>query len=339
MQQSPPDLPIGLIAFLLNDCWYSAEVATRCVLGLADNGVLRAEPGPGGALTISLATASPLSGRTLQPFEEVTLDRIRSRTARRADVPLSVLLSDDGEDYNVWRGRLTDALGREGRRTGLTTRAASKGVWYVQLAVTTVIVLIALGAYQISVKDGQNALALGGLAVLLALLGILFADDWRPTRKGAAVAALWRQPGSHPPRLPPDPRVGSTALVPTAPAPGSGPGSAPLPSTQVWSSFGGHWHPVFVGEPARPPRRAAVRRLSLPGRVTITGEVVKRWKDNSGSGDGPASHLVCIDDGSSGEGLTFDVAETWYKQLSTGDMVRVTYDPRRVSVHDIQRVA
>jgi hypothetical protein len=336
MQRSPPDLPVGLIAFLLNDCWYSDEVATLCVLDLADKGVLRAEPGPGGALTISLAAASPWSGRKLQPFEEVTLDRIRSRTARRADVPLPVLLSDDGEDYNVWRGRLTDALGREGKRTGLTTHAASKGVWYVELGVTTVVGLIALVAYQISVTDGQDALGLGGLAVLLALLGILFARDWRPTRKGAAVAALWRQPGS----LPPDPRVGSTALVPTAPAPGPGPGSARLPSTQVWSSFGGHWHPVFVGEPARPPRQAAVRRLSLPGRVTITGEVVKRWKEQPhGPGDSPASHLVCIDDGSSGEGLTFDVTETWYKQLSTGDMVRVTYDPRRVSVHDIQKVA
>src|SRR5580700_3412430 len=147
MQRSTPDLPSGLIAFLLNDCLYSAEVATRCVLGLADEGVLRAEPGPGGALTISLAAASPLSGRALRPFEEVTLDRIRSRTARRADVPLSVLLSDDGEDYNAWRGRLADALGREGERTGLTTHAASKSVWYVLLAVTSVVGLIVLVAY------------------------------------------------------------------------------------------------------------------------------------------------------------------------------------------------
>jgi hypothetical protein len=338
MQRSTPDLPAGLIAFLLNDCLYSAEVATRCVLGLADESVLRAEPGPGGALTISLAAASPLSGRALRPFEEVTLDRIRSRAARRADVPLSVLLSDDGEDYNAWRGRLADALGREGERMGLTTHAASKSVRYVLLALATVVGLITLVAYQISVKDGEVALGLGGLAVLLGLLGILFARDWRATGKGAAAAALRRQPGSLPRRLPPDPRVDSAALLPAAAAPGSGPGSAPLPWNQVWSSFGGQWHPVFVGEPARLPRRAEVRRLSLPGRATITGEVVKRWKDNSGPGDVEDSHLVCIDDGSSGQGLIFDVRESWYKQLHTGDVARVTYDPRRMSVLDIQKV-
>jgi hypothetical protein len=81
-----------------------------------------------------------------------------------------------------------------------------------------------------------------------------------------------------------------------------------------------------------------VRRLSLPDRVTITGEVVKRWTDTSAPGDHAPSNLVCIDDGSSREGATFDVAETWYKQLHSGDLVQVTYDPRRMSVHDIQKM-
>jgi len=339
MQPSPPDVPAGFIAFLFNDCLYSAEVAARCVLGLADEGVLRAEPGPGGALTISLAAASPVSGRTLQPFEEVTLDRIRSRTARRADVPLSVLLSDDGEDYDVWRGRLADALGDEGKRTGLTTQAASKDMWYVWLGLTVVAGIITLIAYQFSASAAKDALGFGGLAVVAVLLTMFSKGGWRATRYGAAVATSRRKPGSLLPRLPPDPRVDSAALVFTATAPGSGRGSAPLPLTHAWSSFGGHWHPVLVGKPASPPGRAEMRRLSLPSRVTITGEVVKRWKDNSGPSDVADSKLICVDDGSSGEGVTFDVAEAWYKQLSTGDMVRVTYDPRRVRVHDIQKVA
>jgi len=339
MQSSPPDLPSGLVAFLLNDCLYSVEVATRCVLGLADDGVLRAEPGPGGALTITLAATSPLPGRPLRPFEEVTLDRIRARTALRADVPLSVLLSDDGEDYNVWRRRLTDALGREGERTGVTTRALSKGVWYVLLAMAAVIGLITVVAYQISVNDGEVALGLGGLAVLLSLLGTHFGGAWRATGRGAAAAAVRRDPGTLLRRLPPDPRVDSAALAPTAAAPGIGLGSAPLPWNQAWSSFGGHWHPVVVGGPGQPPRRAEGRRPSLPERVTITGEVVKRWRDNTGPSDVADSHLVCIDDGSPGQGLTFDVKEAWYEQLHAGDLARVTYDPRRMSVLDIQKVA
>ena len=42
MQPRPSGVPAGLIAFALNDCLYSAEVAARCVLDLADEGVLRA---------------------------------------------------------------------------------------------------------------------------------------------------------------------------------------------------------------------------------------------------------------------------------------------------------
>ena len=36
--------------------------------------------------------------------------------------------------------------------------------------------------------------------------------------------------------------------------------------------------------------------------------------------------------------MTFDVAETWYKQLHSGDLAQVTYDPRRMSVHDIRKM-
>ena len=338
MQPSQPDVPLGLIAFLLNDCLVSAKVAARCVLGLVDEGVLRAEPGPGGALMISLAAASPSSGRTLRPFEEVTLDRIRSRTARRADVPLSALLSNDGEDYDVWRERLADALGREGERTGLTTRAASKDMWYVWLGLTVLVGLIILVAFQFSVKAGKYALGFGGLAVVALLLTMFSKGGWRATRHGAQVAAWRWPPGTLCRRLPPDPRVDSVALMPSVTASGSGQGSAPLPRPRVWSSFGGHWHPVLVGKPASPPSRADVRRLSLPDRVTITGEVVKRWEDTSAPGDHAPSNLVCIDDGSSGEGMTFDVAETWYKQLHSGDLVQVTYDPRRMSVRDIRKM-
>src|SRR5215469_14041411 len=245
MQPSPPDIPAGLVAYLLNDCLCSAEVAACCVLGLADEGVLRAEPGPSEALIISLAAASPLSGRALRPFEEVTLDRIRSRTAQRPDVPWSALIGDDGEDYKVWRERLADALGREGERTGLTTRAASKDIWYVWLALAVVVGLIALIAYPFSVNAAGNVLGLGGIAVVLSFLGLLFGGaGWRATRDGAAVASR-RQPGTPFRRLPRDPRVDSVALVPTATAPAGSSLSRP----QVWSSFGGHWHPVVVGKP------------------------------------------------------------------------------------------
>jgi len=336
MQPSAPDRPAGLIAFLLNDCLYSSEVAARCVLGLADEGVLRAGPGPGGALTISLAAASPASGRALRPFEEVTLDRIRSRTAQRADVPLSVLLSDDGEDFDVWRERLTGALGREGERVGLTTRASDKGAWYVQLGVTVVVGLIVLIAYLNSVHDGEIALGFGAIAVVATLASVIIGGGWRPAR-GGAVAADLRQQGIFK-RLPPDPRVNPLALMPPAIASGSGLADAPLRLTHAWSSFGGDWHPVLVRRPGSQPERGEMGRPGLPGRVTYTGEVVKRWTELFGPSDVETrSYLVCIDDGSSEEGVTFDVAEACYKQLRTGDVAQASYDPQR-GVRYIQKL-
>jgi hypothetical protein len=330
MQPSAPDRPAGLIAFLLNNCNYSSGVAARCVLGLVDEGVLRAEPGPSGALTISLAAVAPASGRALRPFEEVVLDRIRSRTAQRADVPLSVLLSDDGEDYDVWRERLTGALGSEGGRADLTTQAASKGEWYVWLGLAVVIGLITLIAYQFSVKAAEYVAGFGGVAFAFILVGMLVGGGrWRPTRQGAAAGALRR--------LPPDPRVGTMALAGTRFGPG--PGIAPLEGNQVWSSFGGRWHRVVVGKPGSPPGRAAERHPSSPDRVTITGEVVKRWTSLTGPSDVETTrHLVCIDDGSLYEGVTFDAPEACYRQLRTGDVAQVTYDPRR-GVIDVQKVA
>ena len=337
MQPSPPDVPARLTTFLLKDCLYSAEVATRCVLDLVDEGVLRAELGSGGVLTVSLATAPPLSGRTPAPFEEVVLDRIRSRTAQRADVPLSVLLTDDGEDYDVWRERLTDALGREGERMGLTTRASGKGAWYVQLGVTVVVGLIVLIAYLNSVHDGEIALGFGAIAVVATLASVIIGGGWRPTRGGAVAGAL-RQQDTFSKRLPPDPRVNPIAMIPAIGS-GSGLADAPLPSTHAWSSFGGDWHPVLVRRPGSQAGRGEMGRPNSPGRVTFAGEVVKRWTELFGPSDVETrSYLVCIDDGSSEEGVTFDVAEACYKQLRTGDVAQATYDPGR-DVRYIQKLA
>ena len=337
MQPSAPDGPTGLIAFLLNNCSYSSGVAARCVLGLVDEGVLRAEPGPGGALTISLAAASPASGRALRPFEEVTLDRIRSRMTQRADVPLSVLLTDDGEDFDIWRGRLTDALGREGERMGLTTRASGKGAWYVQLGVTVVVGLIVLIAYLSSVHDGEIALGFGAIAVVATLASVIIGGGWRPTRGGAVAGAL-RQQGIFK-MLPPDPRVNPLALMPPVIASGSGLADAPLPSTHAWSSFGGDWHPVLVRRLGSQAERGEMGPPSSPGRVAFTGEVVKRWTELFGPSDVETrSYLICIDDGSSEEGVTFDVAEACYKQLRTGDVAQATYNPQR-GVRYIQKLA
>jgi hypothetical protein len=391
MRSNLPELPSAIVTFLLDDCKYSDEVVAGCVLELVGEGVLLSVPGPDGALTVSLGGASPPRGRRLLAFEKVVLDRVRRRDAGPAGVPLPVLLSDDGDDYRQWRKRLTGALGREGKKAGLAMRRASNDQWWVMLVLTIIFGGGGLLAYFSFGKAGQGFANFGGLAVLLCLISVLVPHDWRLTSKGAAFADQWRGQGGGPADTP----------APSALVAESAPGNVQLPPGQVWSSFGGQWHPIEVGPPQPPalqwctPRTlvklllatavailatnyaaianaaarslglpahvktspyaitimiilatlgaavifvfwlpAYVRRLSLPGRVSFTAQVVKRWQVDQEYG--PTLHYVCVDNGSPSAGMTVRVDPALYKRLSVGDAVRVAYSPRWQRLYHIR---
>jgi len=77
--------------------------------------------------------------------------------------------------------------------------------------------------------------------------------------------------------------------------------------------------------------------MRLPDSVIFTGEVIKRWKVEDS--EGPDSFLCCVDDGTAAAAPTFDVGSVRYGQLETGDLVRVTFRPRRQQLLDIEKVA
>ncbi len=348
-----------MIAFLVSNCRYSPQVGTAVVLALAAGGVLRSQPDPDGVLAIGVAAAAPPSGRPLLPFEQLTVDRVRSRAAGRGAVPLPVLLSDDGDDFTQWRKELTDALGSQARQAGLARRSPGRTVCCVLLALALAGGLAVIIASQVSHQAGHAAVVSGDV-LGIALVAPLLLIRWRPTPAGVAAARRYRQQG----------------VRPAAATPGM-----PLPKGQAWSCSGGSWHPVCVGRLQAPPRwstlwpllplgfymaagtvvssaiglaadhnhaqglligaapaaaggmvilglwlPAYARRMSLPDRASYTGEIVKRWKVTDS--EEPDRYYLCVDDGISAAGHSYQVTDDQYHRIAVGELAEVTYSPR-----------
>jgi len=254
-------MPPAVVAFLLGDCRWSAEVVTRVLLELADEGVLRFGPRAGGAPAISL-TAEPQSGRSLLLFEQIMLERISIRAAGRTGVPLPVLISDDGDDFTNWRRRLTDAIGWEAEQAGMSRNWPGKIVVRMALVLTPAIMAATIVAHQVGRTAAHVMLPIAVCAVP-SLLAILFAmTRWRLTPLGAEAAERWRRAGLAAAGLQ-DRRPDGVPLLPAPAASAIGPRGDPLPRGQAWSSFGGHWHPVKVGRQHRSPKWSTTRTLAV----------------------------------------------------------------------------
>ena len=394
MQPSPLDLPPGLVAFLLSDCKYAPDVVAGAVLEFASEGVVSFEQQPGGGPVIRPAADSPQSGRSLLPFEQLVIDRVRMRAGARGGVPLAVVISDDGDDFEEWRKKLTDALGQQAKRAGLAKYSAGPNVWWVILAMVVALVVAVVAVDQVHPKSVRPLEMAGApLVAVLALIVPLLMARWRLTDRGVGVAAWYRRRGDRPTAaLYPDPRADLAGLLPPPNASGTVPANAPLPKGQAWSALGGNWHPVTVGPLQRRPHWSTLRglgsitlytamvsfysvliglvgeggdargqltaiapalvavaivllvwlpafsrRVSLPDHVTFIGEVVKRWSVTDS--DSPDRYYLCIDIGTSGEGMSFQVAHSWYQRFGAGDQVRVTFSPRWRRLDDISATA
>jgi len=82
---------------------------------------------------------------------------------------------------------------------------------------------------------------------------------------------------------------------------------------------------------------AYLRRLRLPARRQITGQVVKRWTFQDDDEDHPKTRFCCcVDDGTSAEGWVFQISKAQYKQIHTDDIVSVSFNPRWYKVKQFQ---
>jgi hypothetical protein len=265
------EVPRPVIAFLLGSCKLRpSEALAGCLRELSDEGLVRYETDPTGMPVFSLGADSPRSGRPLLTFEQVALDRVRTRAGRMGRVPYSALVSDDGDNYKKWTARQQDELGQEAQRAGLAVKSAPRGSWRGVLRLAAVAVAVVVIVHGVDWKIGDHiAPPLLGVA-FLALLVPLLLRRWRLTPEGTAAVGAWRRAGrgvsGGAQGLAADPDRTVWAL--------DGPGGAPLPKGYVWSSLGGQWHTVRLGEFRRRPYWSTMSGLHLVLAWTAVGSLV-----------------------------------------------------------------
>jgi hypothetical protein len=86
---------------------------------------------------------------------------------------------------------------------------------------------------------------------------------------------------------------------------------------------------------------AFLRRMRVPARQEVTGQVVKRWTYEEEEADDKTKtrFCCCVDDGTSTEGWAFRISKAQYKQMHTGDVVSVSFNPRWHKVRHLHNSA
>jgi Predicted membrane protein (DUF2207) len=261
-----PPAVVSLLAGNLGAYGYPAtllDLAARGWLWLA---------GPGDGPVMCLIVGGPPGGE-LTPYERRVYEQVVSRAGDRGDVPAQAL--SDGfagpasEDLKSARDRFMDAFISEvkddSRRRGLSRQRLTEGVGcllWLAAGVPAVTLGLALHArhprlWWIPVAGFVAACAAAGLAVKgekLTPAGRAALNRWRASADGWRVMAPIMSPGW------PDRQVAYAAALGQARSAArifSGPGGQP-PGKTMWSSYGGSWREVTIGDP-----RSCLRGLGM----------------------------------------------------------------------------
>lgn len=243
------ELPRPVVTFLLNECKQEPRDALiECLRELAEDGVVRYETDAAGLPAFSLLAQAPCSGRPLLPFEEVALARVRKRAGRLGRVPFSALITDEGDDYESWAKQQQEELGQAARQAGLAVKSAPRGSWRITLALIAIALGTVLYVHTVDWKLGDNIFWPVLIGAFIALFVPLSLRRWRLTPAGAAAVDSLRPDRFGPAGLAqgPHPDSGRTAWAL------DGTGAAPLPKDLAWSSLGGQWHTVKLGDELTP---------------------------------------------------------------------------------------
>lgn len=231
------------MAYLLNGAKISEAVFTRALLALGEEGWLRIEPEDAGLPVVRINRL--LAPGELRPFEQLALERVVRRMGAAADVPLSALTSDEGDDYAPWWKRFGEAVLAQAREAG----AVKRGVLKVVARVFPFGISIAAGlAAAVAARQVLVGFGVGATVFLTAGIAMAVIDRPRLTDEGKAAVQWWRQHGGGFDGVVIADRVPAGASpAPNTPESLAAQGSAPLPEGYVWSSYGGRWRTIKVG--------------------------------------------------------------------------------------------
>lgn len=277
----------AVVAYLLAGGKVTEEAFAQSLLALAGDGWLAIEPQDGGVTLVRIARTPMPSD--LKPFEQLAFDRVVQRMGRLTHVPLSVLTTSEGEDYDTWWRRFGAAVTADATAAGLSKTNFARGCLYFLAGLAGAPLLawayFALGGH-------GNAVAAGFYALIPSFMLIGLAAKAFPapglTDEGRAAAQWWRQNGGGlsgtliADRLPP-----GAAPAPHSPEALVARGSAELPPDHVWSSYGGAWRMVKVGPTSvsgwgKPGTLAAL--LGLGAFFSIPASVLAHFTVGGGLG-------------------------------------------------------
>lgn len=285
------ELPRPVAAFLLNGCRQEPRDALiECLRELADDGVVRYETDDAGLPVFSLLAQAPRSGRPLLPFEEVALARVRKRAGRLGRVPFSALVTDEGDGYENWAQRQREELGQAARQAGLAVKSAPRGSWRVTLALIAIALGTVLYIHAVDWKLGDKVLWPGLIVSFVAPFVPLSLRRWRLTPAGTAAADSLRSYGygSAGPGQGLHPDSGRTAWAL------DGTGAAALPKDSAWSSLGGQWHVVKLGDSLTPAFWGTKSGLYLVLTLTFIGSFIALAVGGFAFGLNPGGKLIAI---------------------------------------------
>jgi hypothetical protein len=282
------ELPRPVATFLLNECRRNPRDALiECLRELADDGVVRYETDTAGLPVFSLLAVAPRSGRPLLPFEEIALRRVRKRAGRLGRVPFSALVTDEGDDYENWAKQQQEELGEAARQAGLAVKSAPRGSWRVTLALIAVAVCTVVYVHAIDWKLGDDMFPPVLIAAFLALFVPLCLRRWRLTPAGATAVDSLRSSGYGTAQgLYPDGGRTVWAL--------DGTGAAPLPKDRAWSSLGGQWRTVQLGEALSPASWSTKSGLYFVLTLTFFGSFISLMIGGLAFGLDPEGKLIAI---------------------------------------------
>lgn len=285
------EVPRPVVTFLLNECRRNPRDALiECLRELADDGVVRYETDATGLPVFSLLARAPRSGRPLLPFEEVALARVRKRAGRLGLVPFSALVTDEGDDYENWAKQQQEELGQAARQAGLAVKSAPRGSWRITLALIAAALCTVLYVHTVDWKLGDKIFAPVLIAAFLALFVPLCLRRWRLTPAGATAVDSLRSYGYGPAGLPQGlhPDTGRTVWAL------DGTGAAPLPKDRAWSSLGGQWHTVQLGQILTPAFWSTNSGLYFVLTLTFIGSFISLMIGGLAYGLDPEGKLIAI---------------------------------------------
>jgi len=260
--EAPPAV-VSLLAGHLDSTGYPATLLDLAARGWFD--LAGAEPG---RLMCLIAPDPP--AHALAPYEERTALHLARRAAGRGEVPAAALAEGFAEGQETFSAAFHDEVVADARARGLI-RPGLRGRTALLLAAAALIpaVLVA-GAVDVTAHPGRAFLPIMCWLVLLWLIGAGARGSERPTPAGRACLAGWQRrqaalAGAGTAALrgadaPAEPDLAAMMQVAEgdrdvayAAALGAAPGAVAAFTrnrTMVWSSYGGRWRQLSIGDPA-----------------------------------------------------------------------------------------